>query len=187
MAFWLQVDTVGGEIFANLETPADASSLPTEPGGTWLEVPESEWQLVQDGERVSWNNANAVGSRVEENPYPRLRFTGGNVSGRAYEFAVEVGEVSPPQVTMSAVDRDGNALSLTVSRTIVIEGSTRKHKKITMTNGVSVFDIPVTEPRVIRIANQEKILNNANAEVDGFLVENELLVVVAEIVSNTVL
>lgn len=186
MGFWLQVDTGAGTIFANLQT-ADASSLPTEPGGTWVEVQESEYALAVDGERTSWNNVAAVGARVEENPYPRLRFTGGNVTGKPYEFAVEVGEVSPPQVTMTAVDRDGNALTLSVSRTIVIEGSSRKHKKISMVNGVATFDIPVTEPRIIEIGDQEKILNNANTEVDGFLVEAPLLVVIAEAVANTVL
>ena len=185
MGLWLQVNTTDGDIYSRLSTPADASRLPTLPGGSWIEVQEAEYEIAVNGERTSWNNAAALGSRVEENPYPRLRFTGGNVTGKPYEFAVEVGESTPPTVTLTVVTRDGVVVPTNATRRIFIVGTVQKYKTITMSAGSATFSIPVGAPRIIRINDQKKVLNNSGDEVDGFLVEDPLLVVVAESVSNT--
>lgn len=180
MALWLQVNTTTGEIYEKLQTPGDASTLPTKPGGVWLTVQEPEFSLAVSGERTTWAEGNPIGSRVVENPYPRLRFTGGNVSGKPYEFALEVGQASPPQLGVQLVDRDGNVLTTSVTRRIYVDGSSPRYRKLTLTNGQATINIPVGSARIIRVNDQLKVLNNAGAEVDGFIAEDPLLIVVAD-------
>jgi len=187
MADWLQVNTSTGDIYSKLRTPADASGLPTETGGSWIQVETSEYELAANGERVSWNNGASVGSRVEENPYPRLRFTGGNVTGKPWQFALIEGQANPPQVTITAVDRDGEVMSLpgNVTRRIKVGGSVDKWRDITLNNGTVSYNIPVASVMYIEIGAQRLVLNPSGAEVDGFLVENPLLIVVASASSET--
>jgi hypothetical protein len=161
--FWLQVNDSTGDIYANLRTQKDASGLPTEPGGSWVEVLEAEFALAADGERPSWDGAQSPGDRVSENPYPRLRFTPTSVE-------LDVGD-SPVAVDLDSVDRDGNPLSLTVTKRIYVGGTVQKYVTVSLVAGHTQINVPTSQPRIIQVGSQPS---------RGFMVEEKFQALISD-------
>ena len=151
--YWMQVNTATGEILATRVAATDYSGSPTKPGGTWIEVEIPELELARSGEDPEWINANPAGTRVAERPFPRLRFTGGNIE--AHVFRTTVG--GPVRdVTITQVDRDGFALGTPAAqlRLLISDSRGDYFKRVDFTAGVAALTIQSAERNTVEINNQ---------------------------------
>lgn len=135
---------------------ADPSTVPAPPAGyarVWDagnggDLTEAEFQLAGVGERPRWNAAQPAGSRVSENPYPRVRFTPDN-------FDVNVGDAQP-NVTIRSEDRDGNLIPFNGTYLLYIrENGLPLPVRVTLVNGEVTMPISTATRRFVEVGNQE--------------------------------
>ena len=152
--YWMQVNTATGGILSTRVASTDYSGNPTKPGGTWIEVEIAELELARSGEDPEWVDANPVGTRVSERPFPRLRFTGGNIQPHIFRTTVG-GPVR--DVTITQVDRNGDPLgSPSAQLRLIISDSTGDYyKRVDFTAGVATLTVQSAARKVVSINNQQ--------------------------------